>query len=238
MLLPIHVIAGGLAILTGALALIAAKGSTVHRRGGLLFVYAMVIMGLSGAVLAVLRGSYVNVLGGLTSVYFVTTALATVRRTPQTRAGGDIVAAAGGAAIVVVELGLAAAAIYGGHWMFRGIPVPMLIFLALVTLAAVIGDLRVLRHGLAGGAARLRRHLWRMCFAFFIAAGSFFSIRARVAHVLPAPFLSTPARMFPIVLPFIVMLYWMWRVPAIRRKAPGATPLNTNARGLSVHDSI
>ena len=105
--------------------------------------------------------------------------------------------------------------------MFRGIPVPMLIFLALVTLAAVIGDLRVLRQGVPGGAARLRRHLWRMCFALFIAAGSFFSIRARVARVLPEPLLSTPARMLAIVLPLIAMIYWMWRVPAIKRKAPG-----------------
>jgi len=107
----------------------------------------------------------------------------------------------GGATIVAVELGLAAVAISSGRWMFRGIPVPMLIFLALVTLSAVIGDLRALRHGARGGAARLRRHLWRMCFALFIAAGSFFSIRARVARVLPEPLLSTPAGMLPIVLP-------------------------------------
>jgi hypothetical protein len=234
MLLPIHVLAGGLAILTGALALIAAKGSRVHRRGGLVFVYAMVIMGLSGAVLAVLHASYVNVLGGLTSVYFVTTALATVRRLPPSRGSVDAVAAAGGATIVAVELGLAAVAIRGGHWMFRGIPVPMLIFLALVTLTAVIGDIRVVRYGFAGGAGRLRRHLWRMCFALFIAAGSFFSIRARVAHVLPAPFLSTPARIVPIVLPFVAMLYWAWRIPVVKTRLP----LNTSARGRSVPDSV
>ena len=39
------------------------------------------------------------------------------------------------------------------------------------------------------------------------------------ARVLPEPLLSTPARMLPIVLPFIAMFYWMWRVPAMRRKA-------------------
>src|SRR5215831_7397265 len=110
MLLPIHIMAGGFAIVTGALALIAAKGSRVHRSGGLLFVYAMVVMGVSGAVLAVLRGSYVNVLGGLTSVYFVVTALATVRRTPQRRVAVEAVAAAAGATIAAVELGFAAVA--------------------------------------------------------------------------------------------------------------------------------
>jgi uncharacterized membrane protein len=39
-LLPIHVAAGGLALVLGAVALSAKKGGTLHRRGGLLFVYA------------------------------------------------------------------------------------------------------------------------------------------------------------------------------------------------------
>ena len=43
MLLPIHVAAGGLALVLGAVALLAKKGGTVHRRSGLLFVYAMVV---------------------------------------------------------------------------------------------------------------------------------------------------------------------------------------------------
>ena len=30
---------------------------------------------------------------------------------------------------------------------------------------------------IAAGGPRLARHLWRMCFALFIAAGSLFSIR-------------------------------------------------------------
>ena len=59
---------------------------------------------------------------------------------------------------------------------------------------------------------RLARHLWRMCFALFIAAGSFFSIRARVAKVLPEPFLAAPMRMLPILFVFVAMFYWLWRL--------------------------
>ena len=51
-----------------------------------------------------------------------------------------------------------------------------------------------------------------MCFALFIAAGSFFSIRARVAKILPEPFLSAPMRALPVVLVFAAMFYWLWRV--------------------------
>ena len=43
MLLPIHVAAGGLAIVLGAVALLVKKGGTIHRRSGLLFVYAMLV---------------------------------------------------------------------------------------------------------------------------------------------------------------------------------------------------
>ena len=57
---------------------------------------------------------------------------------------------------------------------------------------AATGDVRVMRFGMPRGGPRLARHLWRMCFALFIAAGSFFSIRARVAYILPEP--SRPHR--------------------------------------------
>jgi uncharacterized membrane protein len=43
MLLPIHIAAGGLAIILGAVALSVKKGGTIHRRSGLLFVYAMLV---------------------------------------------------------------------------------------------------------------------------------------------------------------------------------------------------
>src|SRR5207237_8770952 len=53
---------------------------------------------------------------------------------------------------------------------------------------------------------------FRTGFALFIAAGSFFSIRARVAKILPEPFTTAPMRALPIVLLFGAMFYWLWRV--------------------------
>jgi hypothetical protein len=58
-----------------------------------------------------------------------------------------------------------------------------------------------------------------MCFALFIAAGSFFSIRERVAAILPAPFTSGPMRALPILLIFGAMFYWLWKVRSRRRVA-------------------
>src|SRR5918995_895966 len=79
MLLPIHIAAGGLALVLGAVALLVKKGGPTHRRSGLLFVYAMVVMATTAAILG-------NVVGGLMTLYFVGTALTTVRpASPWTR---------------------------------------------------------------------------------------------------------------------------------------------------------
>ena len=80
MLLPIHIAAGGLAIVLGAVALSVKKGGTIHRRSGLLFVYAMLVMGVSASILSLLKGrADGNVVAGVLTAYFVGTALTTVR---------------------------------------------------------------------------------------------------------------------------------------------------------------
>jgi uncharacterized membrane protein len=217
MLLPIHIVAGGLAIILGAAALLAPKGGTLHRRSGLLFVYAMLTMGLSGSVLALRQSlTNANVLGGLMSAYFVVTALTTVRPvsawTRRLNAGALVLAIA----LALVEIALGYKAFASPRGTINGVPFFMLFFLATITTIALIGDVRVMQSGMLRGGRRLARHLWRMCFALFIAAGSFFSIRARVARILPAPFTTPAMRALPIVLVFVAMFYWLWRVRARR----------------------
>ena len=80
LVLPIHVAAGGLALVLGAVALMVRKGGTIHRRSGLLFVYAMLVMGLSASILEFLKTpNWANVSVALMTAYFVGTALTTVR---------------------------------------------------------------------------------------------------------------------------------------------------------------
>ena len=212
-LLPIHIAAGGLAIVFGYTALFVRKGGTAHRRSGLLFVYAMLLMGGTASVLAFLKSpSDANVRAGLMTAYFVITALTTVRPVTQWTRRMNIVA-------LILALVLAGFAIAGGVQIFnlpgrkyQGIPFFMPLFIGAVLLLAAAGDLRVMRAGMPKGTARLRRHLWRMCFALFIAAGSFFSIRRRVAKILPEPFTTGPMRALPILVVFGAMFYWLWRV--------------------------
>jgi hypothetical protein len=108
MLLPTHVAAGGLALVLGFMALFAKKGGTLHRRSGLLFVCAMLVMGISGSILG-FRSSPPdgNVMAGLMTVYFVGTALTTVR--PSSPWSSRINATA-----LTLAVGLALLAIAGG----------------------------------------------------------------------------------------------------------------------------
>ena len=211
-LLPVHIVAGGLAIVLGAVALAAPKGATLHRKSGLLFVYAMLTMGISGSLMALATFPNANVFGGAMSAYFVVTALTAVRPVSPWSRRLDAGAAAGALALALVLIGFGLKALASPHGALKGVPAFMLFFLATMMLTGFAGDVRVLRSGALRGAPRLARHLWRMCFALFIAAGSFFSIRARVARILPAP-LTTPAmRALPVVLVFVAMFYWLWRI--------------------------
>jgi uncharacterized membrane protein len=224
LLLPIHIAAGGFAMVLGAVALIVKKGGTIHRRSGMLFVYAMLVMGFSASILSLRNGANDgNLVVGLMTAYFVGTALTTVRPvSPWTRRIN--------AAALTVVLGLALGSIVGGVKAFHsprlspgGVPFRtigvMSFVLATVMILAAAGDVHILRSGMPRGGPRLARHLWRMCFALFIAAGSFFSIRERVAKILPEPFTAGPMRALPILLLFGAMFYWLWRVRA-RRALP------------------
>jgi hypothetical protein len=212
LVLPIHVAAGGLALVLGAVALSAKKGGTVHRRSGLVFVGAMVVMGVSAAILG-------NAGGGLTAIYFVATALLTVRPASARTRTFHVAA-------LILVFGLALFTIAGGvkalndpRGVLNGVPFGMYFFLAAVMLLAAAGDVRVLRFGAPRGRPRLARHLWRMCFALFITAGSFFSVRERVAKVLPEPFTTAPMRALPILLVFGAMFLWLWKLRG-RRALP------------------
>lgn len=226
MLLTTHIAAGGLAIVLGSVALLAAKGGWLHRRAGLAFVVAMVAMGVSGSILAARHSwSNVNVLGGLVCAYFVTTALTTMRAASPWTRRLNVGALAVAVGLVLAELAVAVRAARGEVGMSDGVPfhgAPLVAMAAITTLAAM-GDVRVMRSA-ARGRSRLVRHLWRMCFALFIATGSFFSVPDRVRRILPEAFAAPPLQLVPLLLPLVAMLYWSWRVrdrstnqPTVRR---------------------
>jgi hypothetical protein len=103
-----------------------------------------------------------------------------------------------------------------------GVPVGMTFFMGSVCLFAAAGDVRMLVRGGVLGAKRIARHLWRMCYGLFIAAGSFFlgpqnrPLRllsaVRIGQHLPPAFFSTTLYLILTVLPLILLIFWLVRV--------------------------
>ena len=122
-------------------------------------------------------------------------------------------------ALSVIDVALGFKALGSPDREINGVPFFMLFFMATITSLAAVGDVRLLRLGRLAGAPRIARHLWPMCFGLFIAAGSFFSIRERVAKILPEPFTTPLMRALPVLLIFVAMFYWLWQV-RVRRLVP------------------
>lgn len=219
-LLP-HILAGALGIVSGFVALYAAKGATVHRKSGMIFVYAMLVLSASGALMATtVRPNMGNVMAGVLTFYLVLTAVLTVRRpaagtrwtASRLDLGAMFVGFAGG--LAGITLGFDALA-RGG--IRQGIPAPVFFVFGAVGLLASAGDVRMIRSGGLRGVSRLARHLWRMCLGLFIAAASFFlGPPARIPEMIRIPALLP----VPVLVPLLAMLYWLWRV-RIRRTYRG-----------------
>ena len=87
-------------------------------------------------------------------------------------------------------------------------PGPYIMF-GTMALLAVAGDLRMLLGSGVSGIQRIARHLWRMCFAWFITSASIFLARP---HLFPAIMRKSGALIFLTVLPLILLVFWMVRV--------------------------
>ena len=224
MMLLVHVLAGAVALVTGYLALYAAKGSALHRKSGIWFVYSIVTMGALAVVINVFEGEDWG--GGLVVAYFVLTALTTVRPAAERRrwleVGGMLVAGFLG----VFGLVQGIEGVTRGPFVREGVPAPMTLFMSTVLLLAAASDVRVIRRGGLHGRPRLVRHLWRMCFALFIAAGSFFIGQA---HTFPEALRHPALIAVPVLVPLLAMPYWVWR---LRRRKPAPVLLSAGESGL------
>lgn len=217
--LGFHVAMGTIALAAGSIAIAARKGGIWHRRSGVVFVYAMVAMGLMAVGIAVYEGKD-DVTGGALAAYLVFTAWTTVKPLPGVGRRVDIVLmllafafAAAGFARAFTTLGMPGS-------RSGGVPAGVMFFMSTIVLLAAIGDARMIRAGGIQGSRRLARHLWRMCFGLFIATGSF------VAQLVMMKFMPAWMRSVPVILvlaagPLVVLMYWMWRVR-----------LKKNVRGL------
>jgi hypothetical protein len=192
------------------------KGARGHRLAGTVFFVSMLVMATIGAVVSPFlpRPEWFNVVAGAFTIYLVVTAWATARRT-QAPGRFEVGALAAGCAVAVgaVTMGLLAVS----H-RSRGNPPAVPFVLATIAALAAAGDLRMLLRGGISARGRLVRHLWRMCLALFIAAGSLFLGQPQV---FPRSIRGTPILFLPEVAILAALLVWVLRV-RLGKRLPGS----------------
>ena len=216
-MLPIHVVAGLLAIAAGAVALYAVKGSRLHRRSGLIFVIAMLTMASTGALMAGLKPDRGTRLGGVLTFYMVCTGFLTVRGSfEQNR---RLLRWLMLMAVVIggFDYALGVAASNSPTHKLDGYPPTLYFVFGSIAFLGAFGDARTLIAGRLEGAKRMLRHIGRMGFAMWMATTSFFLGQAKV---FPEPLRHAfGIRAIPVVLVMAVVLYWIVRTLIKRERA-------------------
>jgi len=221
-ILVIHVCGGTLALFFGAAAMSFRKGSRWHRAAGNLFVASMLVLAVAGVSLAAPKHQSGNVSGGILTFYLILTAWLTARRRDGKTSKYDW-------ALLFIPLVLGSLTIISGVAKLRiagppqdGVPAGMNFFMGTVMLLACAGDIRMLARRGIFGSQRVARHLWRMCFGFFIATGSFFlgpanrplrllsaiGLRQQVFRAL----FRQEILLFLAILPLLLLIFWILRV--------------------------
>jgi uncharacterized membrane protein len=221
-ILAVHICAGSLGLLSGTAAMLFRKGSRRHVLAGRVFVTAMLTMAVGATYLAIVRHQPSNISGGILTFYLIGTAWLTARRRDGETSRFDWV-------VLLIPLTLGILTWMNGLRIVRsgassqdGVPVGMSFFMGSVMLLAAAGDVRMLVRGGLSGTKRIARHLWRMCFGLFIAAGSFFmgpsnrplrllSTVGLGQHLSPALF-NTGLYLFLSMFPLILLIFWLVRI--------------------------
>jgi hypothetical protein len=220
--------AGVVALVCGMIAAFARKGGRLHRAAGNLFFAAMLVMAAFAAYLGVVLPDPINIFIAAYTAYLVTTAWLTVRRKPGTAGlaerGALLVAVILCAPFLVLSVQLATGMTpaFKSTVALKG-PVQIALYVFTCVLAfAAISDARVVLAGGISGAARLARHLWRMCLGLTMAVGSAFTngLPRLLPHSLHVPLSYL---FLPQLAPVGLLIFWMIRV-----RLPGlSAPLKT-----------
>ena len=209
LILSLHITSAGVGILSGSLALLARKGSQLHRKAGNWFFVSMLTMSAIGAAVAPFLPDRISTVAAVLTFYLVATAWVTVRRNDGGAGPFGIGAAIVAVCIAVTGMMFGLQAANSATGVIEGQPAGAAFMFATVATLAAIGDLStIVRRGVVG-ERRIARHLWRMCFALFIAAGSFFLGQQQV---FPAFLRGSTLLFLPEIAVLGLMIFWLVRV--------------------------
>jgi hypothetical protein len=217
----IHVLGGASALLSGAVAIAVRKGGSRHISAGTWFCVSMFVLGITASILSPFKTPPDSPIGGIMVCYFVATAWMAARRRSGTPGRSEKIACASILVIAFAMIGHGFEVALAPTGFFSGPPGPGVLFaLGGICLLAGLSDLKFIVRGTLSTAQRISRHLWRMCFALFIATGSFFIGQQKV---MPQAVHGSPILLVLAVAPIVLMIFWLVRVRfsnTIRRLKP------------------
>lgn len=209
MLVFLHILTGTVALISGALSFAVTKGSNLHKKFGLAFVLSMIVMTISGALLAFLATEKLNMVAGLVTFYLVVTAYLTVHPPKNNALIIHSIFMTLGFAIGVYAIYTGLTALNNGLSSIDGNPVQAIIVFGAISLLAAALDIRVIAKGRLKHKWQLVRHVWRIGFAMLIATASFFLGQSQV---IPDAMRNIYTLAGPVLLVLCLTAYWVIRV--------------------------
>ncbi len=221
-ILVLHICAGTIGLFSGTAAMFFRKGSSPPCPGRKGVCRINADHGCWSGVLRNCEGSTSNIGGGILTFYLIGTGWLTARRKEGEISRMDWVAL-----LIPLTLGIliwvnGIEVLRSGATSQNGVPVGMNFFMGSICLLAAVGDVRMILRGGVFGVKRIARHLWRMCFGLFIAAGSFFMGPSNrplrllsavgLGQHLPSALFSTGLYLFFSILPLVLLIFWLVRV--------------------------
>jgi uncharacterized membrane protein len=216
LIFALHIGSGAVALVSGSIALAARKGGRLHRGAGTVFVASMLVMAVFACYLAVVMpDQLVNLFIGIFVLYLVATAWLTVRPNGDSRIAEKAalvvsIILCAPFAILAFQLAAGLMPLFKSAVPFKGAVLIAIYGFTFVLALAAIGDAKIVLRGNRSGAARISRHLWRMCLGLTLAAGSGFT--NGFARLLPGPYHVPTAFFLPQFIPLALMVFWLIRV--------------------------
>ena len=208
-LIVLHIMAGAIALISGLLIIIFAKGNARHRLYGDIYLIAMLLLGLTGVVVATVRDIPLSMLNGFVLCYFVLSSLSTIRNTEYKINIFDKLLAVFACVLVFSFAWFAYQVTKTDSGQLGGFGIAEYIVFGSVMLFCAIGDIRyILKSGLST-VQKLVRHLWRMFFPLFMATAAFFLGQAKL---FPKSLQSIELLVIPVLFVVFSMIYWSAKV--------------------------
>ena len=212
-----HMVAGGMGIIAGFVALYARKGTINHILMGRIYVIAMLLMSLTGFYYAYSRNVHITMLAALLSGYLVVTSWLAIQRSIHSHLVKRVLPLLIGLPVAGYGVWLSWHAINGVTDELGTFVVPAIKYyeFALVACIALVFDLLSAFNRQQSSKGKVNQHLWRMLIPLYIACSSLFEGQAKLfpESLQYSVWLNLPEK---IVL--LYMGYWLFKDQLIRIK--------------------